>query len=332
MNPFFKVLSIALPSVVAGGLLFQSPVGHADDKNKNKNKRDDSSLVIKSKNGNSVTINGNLGLGNLDGIRALVRSRLQGARAAILSSNMPPQLRDKALARFDKVNAIVDRKLAKIDFRDLEQLGEQMEDLGEEIEGAMEGLEEEMEALAKSDPSFKRQLKALDNQFDFHLDFDDDGDDDRRGYSMPAPPTAPTPPMPPVPPVAPMAPTAPLPPTPPLPPAPPAGWSSVDVSGYDDDSFDGSDLKLRGDQRNRLREVRQQADAQIRNAKKQLDRLSEQLNAALKNDRTQTSEAIRLVEAISAQEVIIRKARVTAWLNARDLLDARQRDVLERGR
>ena len=327
MNPVFKVLSIALPSVVAGGLLFQSPVGYADDKNKDK--RDDNSLVIKSKNGNSVTINGNLGLGNLDGIRALVRSRLQGARAAILSSNMPPQVRDKALARFDKVNAIVDRKLAKIDFRDLEQLGEQMEDLGEEIEGAMEGLEEEMEALAKSDPTLKRQLKALGKQFDFHMDFDDDGDDDSWGYSMPAPPM---PPMPPMPPVAPMAPMAPLPPRPPLPPAPPAGWSSVDVSGYDDDSFDGSDLKLRGDQRNRLREVRQQADEQIRNAKKQLDRLSEQLNAALKNDRTQTSEAIRLVEAISAQEVIIRKARVTAWLNARDLLDARQRDVLERGR
>ncbi len=327
MNPFFKVLSIALPSVIAGGLLFQSALGHADEKGEHKHKhkhKHDDGLVIKSKNGDSVTINGHVGLSALDGIRAMVRGRLAGARTAILHSNMPPQLRDRALARFDKVNAIVNRKLTKIDLSDLDQLGEQMEELGEEIEEAMEGIEDELEELAKSDPTLRRQLKQLGGDLKFE-DNDGDGDDDSWGLSMPVPP------VPPVPPVAPVAPVPPVPPLPPLPPGPIAGWSSTDVPGYNSRSFDGSDLKLRPDQRTSLRAVRQQSDATISVAKKELDKLSAQLDSALRNKNTAPNQALRLVDAISAQEAIIRKARVSAWLQSRALLDDDQRATLERG-
>jgi hypothetical protein len=324
MKPIAKFLSLAAPSLVLGGLLFQSPAGHADDKQRGaavvKAKQKDHDLHI-SVDGVNVNFSG-----GLDGIRALVRGRLSTARQAIASADMPPQVRAKVLARFDRVNSIVDRRLSRIDFRNLEQLEAQMEGLGEEIEGAMEGLEEEMEALAKNDPNLRRQLKqlgALDLQLGGRHDDDDDDDGGRWGFALP--------PIPPTPPVPPVAPVAPMPPMPPVAPLPPYGYDA-DGSSYDAGDFDSDALQLRPDQRSNLRAVRQQSDAQIKTAKKSLERLSNELNAALRNPNAQPQEVNGLVDAISANEATIRKARINAWIRARNLLDARQRGVMERGR
>ncbi len=329
MNPFLKFFSVAAPSLVIGGLLLQSPAGHADDRHgppAGKVKHKDVNVNV-TVDGHNVAFSG----AGLDGIRSLVRGRLSAARQAIAAANMPPPLRAKVLARFDKVNSIVDRRLAKIDFRNLDQLEAQMEGLGEEIEEAMDGLEDEIEALAKNDPNLKRQLKQL-GDLDFDMSFggrgrDHDDDDDDKAWRWATPPAPPAPPS---------GPAAPMPPMPPVAPAPPAGYGyDYDVqgsAGYDDSAFDGAALQLRPDQRNNLRAVRQQADAQIKVAKKTLDKLSDQLSTALRNPNAQPAEVNGLVDAISANEATIRKARINSWLRARNLLDARQRGVLERGR
>lgn len=334
MKPFAKFLSLALPSMVLGGLLFQSPVGHADDKsrgpnvvvkNKNKDKdkdkhQDDDARVFFS--------------GNSNAIRGLVRSRLAAARHALLAANLPPQVRDKALARFDKVNALVDRRLAKIDFKNLDQLEEQMEGFGEEIEEVMEGLEEEMEALAKSgvlDAHLKQQLGGLNLNLKLGDDDDDEDEDDDswgtpmprptpRPYAMPAPPTPPTPPTYAAPPA---------PPAPPSPPSPLSGYDSLDVSA--DLDFDASQLQLRPDQRAALKSLRSSSDSQIKPAKQALDALSKQLNTTLSDLNAAPQAVSQLVDQISRQEATIRKIRLNAWLKTRQILDGRQRRVLENG-
>ncbi len=49
MKPFAKFLSLAAPSMVIGGLLFQSPLGHADDKNRG------TTVVVKNKHKDKTT-------------------------------------------------------------------------------------------------------------------------------------------------------------------------------------------------------------------------------------------------------------------------------------
>jgi Heavy-metal resistance len=322
MKPFAKFLSIAAPSLVVGGLLFQSPVGHADDKSRGV------SVTVKQKdNTSSYTWSGSVA--GLDGIRSLVRGRLQAARQAIAAADMPPPVRAKVLARFDKVNAIVDRRLSKIDFKNLDQLEAQMEGLGEEIEAVMEGLEEELEELTKADPRLRGQLKQL-GKFQMKLSGHDDGDDDDdddSGWSMPVPPVPPVPPVAAVPPVPPVAAVPPVPPVPPVPSY--GGYDPSNLGSFDDSAFGSVDLKLRPDQRAGLKAARIQSEVQVKAATKALNRLSEQLNTALRNPNAQPAEVTGLVDAISTQEATIRKAQILSWIRARALLDPRQRKLLE---
>jgi Spy/CpxP family protein refolding chaperone len=338
MNPLVKILAVAAPTLLVGGVLFQSPAGFAD------NKGGGNSVVVKVKGkdkdksfswstSDDGTGNPVVKVGNLEGIRQMVKARLQGARQAILSAPMPGQVRAKLIARFDRVNAIVDRRLAKIDLSNLGALEDQLDGLGEELEAAMEGLEPELKALALQDRGLRDQLKHLGTlNWNFHsgggphgndadADADADGDDrdadadDGDGWGVPS---APMPPM------APMPPTPPSPPTPPTPPSPPDAYGDVDAS-----AFDGLDLKLRPEQRAALRAARAEADAQISPAHETLDRLSGQLTKVLRNPSAPSSQVNALVDQISAQEATIRKAKIGAWLKSRSALDAAQRKQLE---
>ena len=118
------------------------------------------------------------------------------------------------------------------------------------------------------------------------------------------------------------------PPAPPAPPAPPVtSVPSFDVldADADDEAVAVTDLQLRADQRASLRAVRAETDAKIRPARAQLDKLSEQLEAALRNPSASPDQVNALVDRISAQEAAIRKARIGAWMKSRALLDPQQR-------
>ena len=54
-----------------------------------------------------------------------------------------------------------------------------------------------------------------------------------------------------------------------------------------------------------------------------------ELRAALGNPATSDADITRLVDQISAQEAVIRKARILAWAQARRVLDDGQRKKIE---
>jgi Heavy-metal resistance len=335
MNPLFKLLAFAAPAVAVGGLLLYSPSGQADERSHGSGTvlRDGKSKTYtwSSTGGNSA------GEGiSVTGIRDLVRDRLRAARQAV--SSLPAPVRDKVLARFDRVNAIVDRRLSRIDFNNLDTLDDQLEGLDDEIEAAMEGLSDEIEALTEHF-GLSQKLKQLgDLRLHLHTggsngsggttcqgsssrvtcDTDAGDDDDWNISTMPIPPTPPAPPVPPAP------------PAPPSPPDPPSySDGDDDIVDVDDGDLEDLDLQLRPDQRSSLRAARQEADARVRPAREALDKLSSQLTATLRNVNVSPAQVSSLVDQISAQEATIRKARIVAWVKSRAVLDARQRTVLE---
>src|SRR5687768_4113233 len=105
--------------------------------------------------GINVTINGNKI--DLSGIDGMVKSKLDSAREMVRNNpSIPPKLRDKLLARFDKLRVSVDRRLARLKGKSLEEIGQELEGMDEELAQAMEGLDEELEQLGKD---FKFKFK-----------------------------------------------------------------------------------------------------------------------------------------------------------------------------
>ncbi|MDQ3370484.1 MAG: hypothetical protein M3680_34120 [Myxococcota bacterium] len=258
--------------------------------------------------GVSISItNGKL---DISGIDHVVRAQLDGVRQMLRHNpNIPPRVRDKALARIERVQAVLERRLAKLQRTDLDKLDDELEKLGEELEAAMEGLEEEMEALG--DEVAKDLAKQLGKDFgknfgpkgsfkfkfdsNNHTNNDDDADEDHD-----------------------VADAIPM---------------SPDLDGDDGDLRqaigDLKDLALKPGQKAQIVKLRSDSDRNVAAAKKQLDELSQKLETVLADPRASDAEIGRYVDQISSQEATIRKARILAWVNARRILDDSQRRRIE---
>lgn len=92
---------------------------------------------------------------------------------------------------------------------------------------------------------------------------------------------------------------------------------------------DLGDVALKPAQRDAITKLRKDSDATVATAKKQLDDLSAKLHDALANKAVSDADIARLVDQISAQESVIRKARLIAWASARRVLDDAQRKRVE---
>jgi hypothetical protein len=107
--------------------------------------------------------------------------------------------------------------------------------------------------------------------------------------------------------------------------------STPDVDD-DDDLADAvrdlGDLSLKPDQRTKIQNLRADTDNKVATAKKALDTASDNLKKLLEN-RAGAAEVERAIDAVSAQETAIRKARILAWVKARDILDDGQRKKVE---
>lgn len=247
--------------------------------------------------GGGVSVSINNGKVSIDGVHDLVLGQLDTARDSIKNNQaIPKDVRDKIVARLDKVRASVDKRLKNISVTDFDQLEKEMEAMGEEIEAAMDGLDEDLEKLG--DKIGKDVAKQLGKDFgkkwnkSFKFDFDSDDDDDDLG--------------------------------------------AVDVPDVDDDDDDMKDaikdlrdLALDKTQKEKINKLRAESDQKVAAAKKQLDELSEKLQTALGNPATTDADISRMVDQISAQEATIRKARIVAWAQARRLLDDAQRKRVE---
>lgn len=245
---------------------------------------------IKAGGGVSVSVhNGSI---QIDGIKDMVLGQLDHARTALRSNpQIPKDVRDKLLGRLDKVRVTVDKRLSNLKLTDLDKLEEEMEKMGAEIEEAMEGLDEEMSKLGD------KLAKDFGKNFgpNFHVDFDHDHDDDDDDH-------------------IPMAP-------------------DVDIDADDDDMKDAisdlRDLALKPAQRDAITKLRNDSDKSVATAKRQVDELSAKLHMALRNPATADVDVARYVDQISAQEAVIRKARILAWVQARRVLDDGQRKKIE---
>lgn len=238
----------------------------------------------------------------IDGIKDLVTGQLDHARKALRDNKaIPKDVRDKVLARLDKASATVNKRLANIDLSDLDRLEEEMEKMGEELEAAMEGLDDELEKLGERlakdfgkdfEKKFEKDFAKNFGKLSWQWGHDDEDDNDDVV----------------------MAP-------------------DIDIDVGDDDLQDAlsdlKDLALKPAQRDAINKLRTDSDRTVSTAKKQLDTLSGQLRTALDNPTTTDAEVSRLIDQVSAQEAVIRKARIVAWVQARRVLDAGQQQKIQ---
>ncbi len=155
--------TLVMPSVLAGGLLFHSVFGQAQPSPPSPPAAPSAPTPPSVPNISGV----------MKGVAETVREQIANARKSIANNqSIPKATRDKMLARLDKVNAVVDKRLAKlakgqIDIADLEAMGS-------EVEEAMEGIEDEMEELGEA---LGKDLDIDFGHMDFDFDFSFDDDD-----------------------------------------------------------------------------------------------------------------------------------------------------------
>ncbi len=252
--------------------------------------------------------------GQIKAARAQAREQLERAREQIAKAPMPEKMRQKVLARLDRAAKLLDEHLANASAGDLDDLEREMEAMGEELEREMEAMAEELEELGDDweawAPVIVNKVGSWTGSWD--------GD-------VPEPPDAPEPPdfdddvVFVVPPVAPVAPVAPVP--------------GLDLDLDDVDitiDIDLGALRLSSDQLGQLDVIFDAEQDVVEPARAQIEDLSEELHDALAADQVDEARLARLVDEISEREAAIRKAQILAWAKSKRLLDAGQRDRIEK--
>lgn len=309
MSRLRTLFTVALPSLLAGGLIFNAAFSRAASPSDSPSWASSSTLIAQADppkppkaparsvppapsappappappdGGISVTIHD--GKVSVTGVADMARAQMKSARDSISASTMPEDMKKKVLARLDKAQASMDKRLANIKNATPEEIEEQMEAMGEEIAGSMEGLDDEMEEMGQ-----KMAEQAQKNMnFNFKFTHDDDDDD------LPSAPT---------------------------------------LDNDDDDLRDAignlKDLAVTPQQRDQIVKLRADSDKTVATSKKQIDDLSEKLHTALGDKKTSDADITRMVDQISAEEAKVRKARIIAWAQARRLLDAAQQKKVD---
>jgi hypothetical protein len=84
--------------------------------------------------GSGVSVSITNGKVQIDGLHDMVLGQLDSARESIKNNQaIPKDVRDKVVARLDKVRATVDKRLKNLKLTDLDQLGSEMEKIGKDF-------------------------------------------------------------------------------------------------------------------------------------------------------------------------------------------------------
>ncbi|MFN0253147.1 MAG: Spy/CpxP family protein refolding chaperone [Kofleriaceae bacterium] len=239
--------------------------------------------------GSGISVSIDNGVVQVTGIRDIVKSQLDGARGAISGNQHIPADVKK------KILARLDKIGSSVDKRLVNLKLTDLAKLDDELEEMGEEIEEALEGLGDD-------LDALGDAFGknfkfdiskLHIDHDDDNDDDN--HDIP---------------------------------------SAPDVGDADDDDMrdainDLKDLALNPQQRDQITKLRSDSDKQVAASKQQIDELSTKLHTALGNSAVTDAEIGKLVDQISGHEAAMRKARIVAWAQARRMLDTAQRKRVE---
>jgi predicted nucleic acid-binding Zn-ribbon protein len=261
----------------------------------------------------------------IDGIAELVQESLEKALETLDHlPDVPPDTRMRLRGRIQGVRNQINARLSRLKSMDLDKVGPEIERMGDEIERQMEGLDQELAQLGdKIGKSFAQKF----------------GKGFAKGFGPGVPSVGPG-----VPSVGPGVPSV----------NPGSGHDSEDADDDDDDDDDqaaatlppspGPDvadqdpgpaiaalrgLALDAGQRAELARLHADSDRQITAAKLELKQMSNRLHAALRDSEASEADIARQIEAISAKEATIRKARILTWLKVRHLLHADQRKQVE---
>jgi hypothetical protein len=239
----------------------------------------------------------------LDGLDDLLDRHIGAALDSIGNDkHVPPAVRDKLTKRVDRMRRKLQAKAAggKLDPKVLAELGE-------ELEREMEAFGVEMETWGEQ---FGKDMEKWGEQFGKDMEKWGEQFGKRFGQKHPGPRHRARP-------------------------APPDLGSDDldDLDDFDEDYRDAlrdlGDLKLAPAQREQLRKLRADSDVKVATARRELDRLSDQLQRQLDTPGTSDAEISRSIDAVTQQEAGIRKARILAWVSARRVLDDAQRKQVE---
>lgn len=97
----------------------------------------------------------------------------------------------------------------------------------------------------------------------------------------------------------------------------------------DDAMRDLGALNLKPDQRARLKQLRDDSDRNVANAKRELEKASDALQRQLENPSSSEQQIAQQIDTVTRFEADIRKARILAWVKARRVLDDAQRHKVE---
>jgi hypothetical protein len=228
----------------------------------------------------------------IDGLDKLIDDQINNALQAVQAPGVPPEVRKKVEERLTKIREKVKKKLAKIDANNLDELGDQLGELGDEIGEEMDQFGEDMDAWG--DKFGKDMAKKMEKQFagkGVHVHVDNDDDDDNDNDMSPP--------------------------------------DVDDDRDLDDAVRDLGDLHLSLDERATISQLRADTDKQVAAAKHSLDAASDKLKKLLDNPKSNEVEVANAIDAVSQQEAAIRKARIVAWVKARNILSDDQRKKVE---
>ncbi len=255
----------------------------------------------------------------VDGISDLVQESLDKALETLdRLPDLPPETRQRLRGRIQGVRGHINSRLNRLRSMDIDKIGPEIERMGDEIERQMEGVDQELaqlgdsigksfakkfgkdlgKDLAKSfPPGFPGVNQGGNHDSDDADDNDDDDDDDDNGRTAVTVPRTPGPDV-----------------------------ADQDV-GTAIAALNG--LTLDADQRAALARLRADSDRKITAAKRDLEKLSNRLHDALRNSDASESDIERQIDAISAKEASLRKARILTWFKVRHLLHDDQRKQVE---
>jgi hypothetical protein len=344
-----RKLSIILPSLIGGVVLFASTFGRADDGRTVAAFWPAADVTVRPapppppprtpppagdpwgggshtshhrtthKHGISVSISPD-GKVQISGVQEMVAGQIEAVREMLRNNpSIPKDVRDRVLSRLDRVNGILDRRLGNLRATDIDQLGDQMSKMGDEIEKAMEGINDDLAKLGDQwgkdfADKFSKDWQKSFKKFNFGPDklkfkFKDKDNDSDSDNDNGNSDDD-------------NDSSAVVPPTPPTPPVP--GMDSDDPA-LRTAIADLGNLSLSRDQREQLRQLRVETDRQVEAARNAINQLSDSLSTALENPSVTDREIETFVNEISKQEAQLRKARILAWVKARRALDDDQR-------
>lgn len=301
-----KLFSTILPSLLAGGLIFGSALTGAQPAPPTP---PTAPLPPRPPKAPKIKADIHIDLSHLDD---MVDEQIQHALEAVSNNaNIPPQIRDKLKDRLEKVRIKVKKRLAKVDMQDPEALGDELGKLGDEIGQEMDQFGHDMDAWGKDfEKQWEKKAKELEKQAEKQAKQFEKMKHGHFAWNGP-------------------------------------GSATVDLDvGTDDEDLPGSpvladgddgdidindlgDLKLNTTQKQRLKQYRTESEQAVAKAKGDLDRASEDLQQKLARDDVSNSEIERAIDKVSSAEAAIRKARILAWVKARNELQADQRAKVE---